>query len=351
MGTSKCTQFVTSDREKWDKVFGGLLKLIKNQQEQLETFLKERKILEDRVKTQHERWFSDIRFYEDYILQINGDLVEKDMACLLETAKGDLMLDLKQREASLHKSRLEQTEDELADFRAWFDYLSQNLKSNSKETANGKGGSHSDLKSNGAKKLEAEVERLKLENEKLVSEKNSEVSALLKEKTFVWNQYSILESNLTSKLRSKEAEVEKANEKIVEVLATAELLQSSNDEKDEIIRRLNTKVAKMEADTENQKEEISKLSQQLEFLRKSRSAQVTPIMKPCGAQARTSTLGIKSCDKKVRNLVDRKVLAAIQATVPSKDAEKGSGSLKKKGLTLPFQKLQDCSLLPSKFLK
>jgi len=30
------------------------------------------------------------------------------MACVLEAAKGDLMLGLKQREASLHKSRLGQ---------------------------------------------------------------------------------------------------------------------------------------------------------------------------------------------------------------------------------------------------
>ena len=69
MGTSNCTQLVTSDREKWDKVFGGLVKLLKSQQEQLETLLKERHFLEDRIKTQHERWVSDIRLYEDHISQ------------------------------------------------------------------------------------------------------------------------------------------------------------------------------------------------------------------------------------------------------------------------------------------
>ncbi|KAF9683141.1 hypothetical protein SADUNF_Sadunf05G0181300 [Salix dunnii] len=376
MGTSNCAQLVTSDREKWDKVFGGLVKLLKSQQEQLETLLKERHLLEDRIKTQHERWVSDIRLYEAHIAQINGDMVKKDMACVLEAAKGDLMLGLKQREASLHKWRLEETEDELADFQAWFSYLSQNSKANSEATSNGKGGRRYDLKSVGAKKLEAEVERLKLEYEKLVSEKNSEVSALLKEKTFVWNQYNNLESNLTSKLRSKEAEVENANEKIADVLATAELLQSSNDEKDEIIRglntkvakmeaevenanvkiadvlattellqssndekdetirRLNAKVAKMEADTENWKREISKLSRELEFLRKSRSAQVTSIMKPCSAQARTSSLGSRSCGRDISNLIDRKVSTPILTTVPSKGGAKGSGSLKKKRIEI-----------------
>ena len=71
MATSNLTQEVTSDREKWDKVFGALVKLLKNQQEQLETLLKERKILEGRIKTQHESWVSDTRLYEDYILQVS----------------------------------------------------------------------------------------------------------------------------------------------------------------------------------------------------------------------------------------------------------------------------------------
>ncbi|KAB5568141.1 hypothetical protein DKX38_001934 [Salix brachista] len=326
MGTSNRTQAVTSDREKWDKVFGGLVKLLKNQQEQLENLLKERKILEGRIKTQHESWVSDTRLYEDYILQIKRGLVEKDMACLLEAAKGDLMLGLKLKEVSLHKLKLEQTEDELADFRALFSCLSQSIKANSEETANGKDPRHSDLKSGKAKKLEAEVEKLKLENEKLVFEKNSEVSASQKRKTFVWNQYDILESNLTIKLRIKEAEVEKANEKIAEVLAISESLQSSNDEKDEIIQRFNNKVAKMEADTKKWKEDTSKLSRELELLRKSRSAQITPVMKPCSAPLGTFTLGVKSCGKDY-NLVGRKVL---KSAVPSMDAEKVSRSLKKK---------------------
>lgn len=62
----------SSDREKWDKVFDGLVKLLKNQQEQLETLAKERKILEDRIKMQQERWISDIRLYEDHIFQASS---------------------------------------------------------------------------------------------------------------------------------------------------------------------------------------------------------------------------------------------------------------------------------------
>ncbi|KAB5547678.1 hypothetical protein DKX38_011084 [Salix brachista] len=60
---------------------------------------------------------------------------------------------------------VKETEDELADFQALF---SPNSKANSEATSNGKGGRSYDLKSGGAKKLEAEVERLKLENEKIV---------------------------------------------------------------------------------------------------------------------------------------------------------------------------------------
>ncbi|KAJ6390865.1 hypothetical protein OIU77_024968 [Salix suchowensis] len=63
---------------------------------------------------------------------------------------------------------VKETEDELADFQALFSYLSPNSKANSEATSNGKGGRSYDMKSGGAKKLKAEVERLKLENEKIV---------------------------------------------------------------------------------------------------------------------------------------------------------------------------------------
>ena len=62
---------VSSERQKWDKIFDALVKMLKSQQEQLETLVTERKFLGDRIKMQHEKWVSEVRLYEDQISQVN----------------------------------------------------------------------------------------------------------------------------------------------------------------------------------------------------------------------------------------------------------------------------------------
>ena len=61
---------ILSDRQKWDKIFNGLVRMLKTQQTQLVTLVNDRKILEDRIKMQHERWASDISLYEDHICEV-----------------------------------------------------------------------------------------------------------------------------------------------------------------------------------------------------------------------------------------------------------------------------------------
>ncbi|KAJ0026360.1 hypothetical protein Pint_09378 [Pistacia integerrima] len=261
----------SSERQKWDKIFNGLVKMLKSQQEQLQTLVTERKILEDRIKMQHEKWVSDINLYEDHITQMKSDFMAQEMTRLLEAAKSDMMVGLKNRETSLLELKLEHSDDNLADFRAWFDLLRQNPKDR-----------------------DAEARKIKLQFDKLASEKRSEVSALLAEKDFIWHQYKLLENDLTTKLNSKRAEVDQANEKIAKLLANLEELQSSNNEKDELIAKLNTQVADKEAGTNKCNDEISRLSRELELLRKSRSASVTPLLNPCVTGAKTSNTGGKS---------------------------------------------------------
>ncbi|KAJ8772726.1 hypothetical protein K2173_027903 [Erythroxylum novogranatense] len=318
---------VSSDREKWDKVFNGLVKLLKNQQEQLESLVKDRKLLEDRIKMQHERWVSDVRLYQDHIFQMREELTEKEMERLLEAAKSDLMVGLKQRDASLHKLKSKLMEDELIDLKDWFHCLMSSLKGDTENSDHRKGGRDGNKKSPASK---AEVDRLRLEYEKLASEKNSEISALLKEKSFVWHQYNVLESNLTTKLKSKESEVGKANEKITTVIAHAEMLQASNNEKDETIEKLQTKLDHMEAETSNYKEQISKLSQELELLRKSNNTLVTPVLKPCNGEPKSSQPGIKCSNRDRSKILVKKEQSPLPYKVPSKDMKKVGRSSKRK---------------------
>lgn len=135
----------------------------------------------------------------------------------------------------------ENTQSELADFKEWFDILSRKCSNPKNDSKKGEEQHH--------KAMENELRRLKHENKKLGSKKNSELSALLSERDFAWNQYKELESNLTDQLRGKHAEVEQANEKIEKLLANMEQLQSSNNEKDDVILSLKTDMAELESDS------------------------------------------------------------------------------------------------------
>lgn len=155
----------------------------------------------------------------------------------------------------------EETVGELNDFKAWFDFLTLNTN---KESGNSP---------------EAEMRKLKLEYEKLASEKKREVSDLSRENGFVWSQLKVIESGFTDKLKKREDEVAQASTKISSLLSYQEQLQSSNHEKDEIISSLKAKVAEMEMDSRKRDEEISKLSRDIESLKKSRS--FTPVLTRC----------------------------------------------------------------------
>lgn len=135
------------------------------------------------------------------------------------------------------------------------------------------------LEASDIKSLEAKIRKLKLEYEKLATEKKCEVSDLLRENGFAWNQFKCIETGFTKKLKRKDDEIVQANTKISSLLSYQEQLQSSNHEKDETISRLKAKVAEMEANSTKKDEEISKLSRDIESLKKSRG--LTPVLTRC----------------------------------------------------------------------
>ena len=171
-----------------------------------------------------------------------------------------------------------------------------------------------------AKKLEGEVRKLKREYESLVSKNSAKVSALLAEQNFVWNQYKIMESNYSNKLNSKHAEVEQANEKIDNLLAGMQQLESLNNEKDEKIVKLETDLAEMEIEMKKKNEEISRFSKEVELLRKSRSALVTPILNRCTEKQKTHSLESKNKDRHRRSIFVKKELPTSENTARKKDS-------------------------------
>ncbi|KAK9089358.1 hypothetical protein Scep_028440 [Stephania cephalantha] len=288
---------------------------------------------------------------------------------------------------------MEHAERDLEDFKSCFDYLTHKCSEQkekpaekNKESSEGKQ-KHAE---NGIKSIESineeerrtkllehEIRKLKHAYEKLVSKNKSEVSALLSERDFVWNQYKKMESDYTALLKKKQTEVEKANEKIANLPTSMEHLQSSNNEKDEMIVKLEAKlvhkksdhdkdeqakekleelkasaeklqssnyekdetILKLKADlakledgaTKGQKVFFSRLAKQLESLTSSRKIldTVTPVLNRCRMEL--SSHGTKSQqDCRVRNMV-KKEPAGFQASALSNNTGKESRGSKKRG--------------------
>lgn len=98
--------------------------------------------------------------------------------------------------------------------------------------------------------------------------------ALLAERDFVWNQYKMREKDLTDRLKGKSREVEQVNEQIQKLLSSMERLQSSNSE--------------LEEASVKKSEEISRLSRELELLKKGGSVSTTPVLRCCSARSRSN---------------------------------------------------------------
>lgn len=144
------------------------------------------------------------------------------------------------------------------------------------------------------KALENNLKRLQCENEKLMLDKNSAISALLAEKNFVWNQYKLMETNLNEQLRQKRVDVESANEKIRGLLSSMEDMQSSDSVKDRMIARLNNDIARLRSDLVKNDEEVSRLSRELEALRRLRKDSMTPVLRRCTTESGNTQSKAKS---------------------------------------------------------
>lgn len=131
------------------------------------------------------------------------------------------------------------------------------------------------------KALKDEVRKLKSEIQRYKLEKDSEISALLAEKNFVWNQYKEMETTFNEQLRKKRNEVENANEKVQILASRADELQILNE-------KLRGNITKMESESSQKNEEIFELQKEIESL-KSRSGSASTILRPCRTDATSSS--------------------------------------------------------------
>ncbi|KAK6115228.1 hypothetical protein DH2020_007497 [Rehmannia glutinosa] len=278
MGKRKSPEKASDREKKWDKVFNALVKLSQNLQ-------KDRHFLEDRIKSLHEV------------------IYKMKMEQKVESVKAELLLGLKERVAFIYKHRYENADDDLADFREWFDYLSQKCaetKDISDDVSNKGEGSRNKALQNEVRKLKSEIDKCKLD-------KNIEISALLAEKNFIWNQFEKMESDLNKEIRKKDEEVKHANEKVQLLLNRAEELQISND-------KLRIDFTKMESESVQKSEEIFRLLKEIELL-KSRSGSAPLLLRPCRTGAASRRGGENSTS-------DGGVIKVKKESDPSQTSEK-----------------------------
>ncbi|KAK4787542.1 hypothetical protein SAY86_011375 [Trapa natans] len=327
----------SSDRQKWQRVFDALVGIINKQQSQLQTLLSERKLLEDRIRTGHKLYDSDVAFLRERISQMKGALAVQYMMCSLDARKLDLVVGLKQREGLLHKLKLDEAELALADFKECFDVLSAKCPEpkdsgetppeirRSKRRCGERGQKSAEELLPPDHSHEVEIERLKQQFDALISEKNNEVSTLMAEKKFVWNQYKLLETNLNDKLKSQETEIQLAKEKISGLLACMEKLQASNRDNDEAIVELKCKIADKEDLARKRGDEIVRLTQELELLRRTGCSSDMPVLNWCTPSGSTAS----SRNRKISSANMSKQLTAAQVTNSTK-SEKVSKGLRRK---------------------
>ncbi|MCL7030726.1 hypothetical protein MKW94_008936 [Papaver nudicaule] len=322
----------------WDKIFNHLVHILRTQQTQLESLVADRKFLQDRIKVQYDRFISEVRNLEDQIIQMKKDVTMEEMVKSAEIKKLDLILGFKQRESFLYKLKFDNAQDDLHDFKIWFDHLRHKCAEQEEtlggiivETEKHKDGENILISAKSTreqerrcKTLEAEVKKLKRENENLTSKNKHDVSALLSERNFVWNQF-----------KKAEDEASQANEKIRKLLTNMEKMQSLNNEKDETILNLKAKVYKLEEDMVRSNGEISTQSRELELLRKSRNGLSTPFLRHCTTKTSTTitTNAESQMDSKNSRALGRHVNmeSAKSETSNDKNSEKvnGRGSRRK----------------------
>ncbi|MCL7025608.1 hypothetical protein MKW94_014338 [Papaver nudicaule] len=109
-------------------------------------------------------------------------------------------------------------------------------------------------------------------------------------------------SHLLNLLKCKNNEVLEGNEKIRELLASMEKMQSLNGEKDEAIVNLKAKVAKLEEDMIRSNSEISTQSKELQRLRMRKSRKTSSTTATTNAERRqTDSKNIESAKSETSN--------------------------------------------------
>ncbi|PKA57988.1 hypothetical protein AXF42_Ash012527 [Apostasia shenzhenica] len=259
----------SSEIQLWSQIYKAMKDSLLSQQSQIESLINDREFLQDYVQIQQQHWSARKRFLESHISQMEREQMKSRQ---IETAKLDLIVYMKESEALCFKQQLELAESDLEDYRVHMEVMSaekEKVKEMLERVGTDKENDAVDIStpSEDTIALKKEVKALKLSHRKLCIRKDTEVSALLAEKDFVWNQFKKMETEYLSLLKSKRAEANQAKDAAEKLQVGMEKLQVSMNGKEEIIIKLEAERSRLELDLRKHAEEAELSNNELKRLR------------------------------------------------------------------------------------
>ncbi|KAK8944392.1 hypothetical protein KSP39_PZI007825 [Platanthera zijinensis] len=263
----------SSDKFLWSQIYKTLKDMFMSQQSHIEALINDREFL-----------VNNVHFLESHIAQMKE---EQAKTRLVEDARMAVFVGFKESEALCRKMQLDLAESDLEDFRSCMEAesiemgeLKEKLKSfgaaENADYSNNVSGPSGNLngKDQSVASLKKEIKKRKHSHRELSSRKDAEISALLAEKDFVWNQFKKMENYYIALLKSKRAEANEKDEIIAKLEAERGILKLEVRKHVEQRQLADLKMEKISSDMdelrssamvkenviENLKEEISKLT-------------------------------------------------------------------------------------------
>eukprot|EP00250_Pteridium_aquilinum_P024623 c29346_g1_i1 orf=112-1047(+) len=242
--------------------------------EQARILLEEKALLKEKLRVQHDLWDLEKQRLEEALVQTKKEHEGKNVAQAYDIAALHVSLGSQQQEALCFKLRLEGAVDEVELLSSRLQILHVQLQEKEgqicevherhlhreaclkqkllaerpKDKTQQNVPNMRHLLDELKRKHELEVERLRNEQSALSLKRKQEVSALIREKNFVWDQLKRMEDDYLSRLDTKRQELKCAEETLQKLQMRVDELQQAHDEKtvEATVLRINVQSAEDE---------------------------------------------------------------------------------------------------------
>ncbi|KAJ3682619.1 hypothetical protein LUZ60_015192 [Juncus effusus] len=253
-----------SDRQNWERVYEKLDEMIRSEQSKSQALLEQREYLLQVINLQELQWKSRLSYLETRIDQMETKEAKWKQ---YYASKNNVLINAKDDEVSLYRKYAELTEKDLEDYNTCILSLCSEIsdlrkKLETTQTLKSQTSSQKDPKAE-LQKLKQAYKTLKLDYETLKKNKDDHIACLVSEKDFTWNQFKLIENDYNALQKSRNLELDQANEAVEKLRKVLEQSRRNSYEKDEAIERLNGEVQSLKQLNEEKDEMILRLNNEM----------------------------------------------------------------------------------------